>query len=191
MRHALLLPFFILFISITVYPQEKSNPIILTQIKNLQADKYLELNYYKPANFTKILAFGEDFGSSQDKSNGLSAFSFGMTFNYQGDKLTAAPESFILTFWAKSGKPKFAGNNSLKVISADNTLDLGDARYATKAREKEMEYLNFNVSRDDLSEIVRGNYTEMTIGNTRFKFTANHLKLFSNLLTVSDPLSKP
>lgn len=174
-------------LSIAALAQVKSNAAISNQIKSLKAEKYLELNYDKPSNFTKIMAFGEDFGRDQDKSNGLSSFSFGMTFNYLGDQLQVRPESFILTFWAKSGKPKFAASHALKVTVDGETLDLGDARYATKAREKDMEYLNFNISRENLKKIAGGNSVQMTIGNAQFKFTSEHMKLFRNLLTISDP----
>jgi hypothetical protein len=177
----------ILALSITAFAQGKSNAAISNQIKALKAEKYLQLNYDKSANFTKIMAFGEDFGSAQDKINGLSSLSFGMTFNYQGDTLTVAPESFILTFWAKSDKHKFATSNSLKVIVSGVTLNLGDARYATKAREKDMEYLNFVISRANLEGIARGNSAQMILGNTKFTFTQEHIKLFRHLLNISDP----
>lgn len=187
MRQFLSILFTISIAATVAFAQTKTNSAISNQIKSLKAEKYLALNYDKSANFTKILAFGEDFGRDQNKPNQLSAFSFGMTFSYQGDKLNAQPDAFILTFWSKSGKPKFAAAHRLTVSIDGETLDLGDARYATKASEKEMEYLNFVVTRENLKKIAAGSSAKMIIGSAQFKFTAEHMKLFKNLLTVSDP----
>lgn len=179
----------IVFSAVTLaFSQGKTNQTINAQIKTLNAEKYLQLDYNKAADVTKILGFGKDFGSDQDKKNNLSSLTFGITFNYAGERLTIVPEAFILTFWAKSGgKPQFAQAHNLRVFSSGETVDLGDARYATKASEKGMEYLNFLVSRENLKKIAAGgSNVKITLGDAEFSFTSEQLKLFRAILAVSE-----
>lgn len=176
----------VLFASTFAFSQTKSNQAISSQIKSLNAEKYLQMDYVKSVGVTKILGFGENFGRDQIKKNGLSELSFGITFNYAGAALTAVPEAFIMTFWVKSGKPKFAQSHGLKVVTNAETLDLGEARYAVKSSEKGMEFLNFVVSRENLVKIAgSGGNAQILLGDSEFKFSPEHIRLFKNILAIS------
>src|SRR5882757_6828718 len=96
--------FFLFLCSAPALSQTKSNEAILSQIRSMGAAKILVLNYDSSSNVSKIMAFGEDFGSGQNKTNNLSSFSFGMTFSYIGTEISNSPDSFITTFCAGGGK---------------------------------------------------------------------------------------
>lgn len=175
----------LLFISsFAALAQTKNNDVNYSQIKSLKASKKLVLEYDEASNMTKVMAFGEDFGHDQNRSNNLSAFSFGMTFSYQGKSVTSSPQSFITTFWAEGKKSGFSSAHALTIVVDGETFELGEARYAKK-KGGDTEYLNFNFPREVLEKIVAGKNVQMKMGNANFKFTAEHLKLFSGLLAIS------
>lgn len=187
MRKILPLLLIVLFTSTFAFSQGKTNQAIASQIKSMNAEKYLQIDYVKSVGVTKILGFGENFGRDQVKENGLSELSFGITFNYAGDKLTSVPEAFIMTFWVKSDKPKFAQSHGLKFMNGAENLDLGDARYAVKSSEKGMEFLNFVISRENLMKIAEsGSNAQIMLGDSEFKFSPEHIKLFKIILAVSN-----
>lgn len=169
------------------FAQAKSSDAIKSQIKTLGVEKTFSLNFDRPSNISKLLAFGEDFGRDQAHANGVSGLSFGMTFYFPGTELTAAPDSFVTTFWAQDKNRKFADAHHLTVtIDGGETLDLGDARYANKGEGTE--YLNFNIQREHLAKIARGKDVRLKIGSAEFRFKPEHLKMFASLLAISDPL---
>ncbi|MEO6050247.1 MAG: hypothetical protein ABIP78_02810 [Pyrinomonadaceae bacterium] len=110
---------------------------------------------------------------------------FGMAFFYAGKALTGSPETIDFTFWVLTKKPKFAAAHTWNVTLGEETLDLGDARYAAKPREN-MEYLNFIVTRSDLTKIAAGSNVKFQLGTFEFTFRPSQLTLLKNLLAVSD-----
>ena len=187
MKNILLSQIILLIFSTIVFTQTKSNEAVSSQIKSLKAEKILILDYDKSSNSTKIMAFGEDFGREQNKPNNLSKFSFGMMFNYAGNTLSYTPESFVTTFWAEGKKAGFAASHALTITIDGENVELGEARYATKSGDNR-EFLNFNFPREVLEKIVNGKNVQMKLGNTNFKFTPEHLKLFAGLLAISSPV---
>ena len=186
MRRILLTIFVILTAALFVSAQTKTGEAITTQIKSLRAEKSLEIRYDKASNISKILAFGADFGGDQDRANHLSAFNFGITFFFVGSVLTTAPDSFTMTFWAEGKNSTFAESNAMTIIVDGENLDVGNARYARKNGDPR-EFLNFVMPRGDLEKIVKGRDVQLKIGKSQFKFKPAHIKLFSDLLTVSNP----
>lgn len=170
----------VLLAALAAAAQSKSNDAIAKQIKALKADKAITLTYDASSNMSKIMVVGEDFGKEQDKAAGVDAMNFGMAFFYPGQSLAASPEEIALTFWVLSKKPKFAASNKWTTA----TLDLGDARYAARASE-EMEYLNFKVSREDLTTIAKSD-GKFKLGAAELQFSAEHLRIFSAVLAISD-----
>lgn len=166
--------------------QGKSSEAIGSQIKSLRAEKTLAVEFNKASNITKILAFGEDFGRNQDRANNLESFSFGTTFFFAGNVLTAAPDSFVTTFWAQGRKPMFAESHALTIVVDGESLDCGQARYARKSGDPR-EFLNFVLPRAYLEKIAKGRDVQLKMGSAQFKFKPEHLKLFSNLLAISTP----
>lgn len=166
--------------------QTKSNDAIEKQIKTLKVEKTITLSYDESGGTSKIFVIGEDFGRDQDNRAGLNGFSFGMAFFYPGKTLNAAPDEIALTFWVQSKKPTFGESHNLTVFANGEILDLGNARYVSREREK-TEYLNFKISRENLIRISNSTATKLKIGNAEFQFTSEHLKVFAALVKISDP----
>lgn len=174
----------ILIFAIAGVAQPKTNDAMAKQLKTLKADKTFGLNYDVASDATKILGFSEDFGKEQTSKNKLLSFRFGLTFFYPGKTLNAAPSEFPLTFQAQSKKPVFANAHKL-IFTIDGTdLDLGEARYASK---NGIEYLNFKLTREQLETLAKGKNVSLKIGAAQFNLTADKIKMFADLLALSDP----
>ena len=104
---------------------------------------------------------------------------------YPGDTMVKSPESFLLTFWVMSKKPRFGASHSMTVALRDEMLVIGSARYAAKPREQ-MEYLNFEMSRENLIKIAGSSEVRFQLGNEEFTFTPSQLKLLADLLVVTE-----
>lgn len=178
---------FLLFLFLSNnFAQTKTNEAVEQQIKNLRLSQTFKLTYNAESGMSKIMVIADDFGFEQDKTAKVQGFSFGMAFFYQGKTLTVAPDEINLTFWVKTNKPRFAENHHLTVFTANETLDLGDARYVSKPNEN-MEYLNFKISRSNLEKIAALAEAKMKIGEAEFKFLPSHLRVFSGMVKISNP----
>ncbi len=177
----------VLILTTFVCAQTKTNDVLEKQIKNLKVEKTFTLSYDDQGKNSKILVIGEDFGREQDDRAGLQNFSFGMAFFYPDKTLNTAPDTINLTFWAQSKKPKFAESNDLKMFAGGENLDLGNARYVSKP-DRNMEYLNYKISRENLVKLAKSADAKLKIGNSEFKFTSEHLRIFAALVKISDPL---
>jgi hypothetical protein len=177
---------FLLISTTFALAQSKTNEQIEAQIKRLNAGKNIELIYNPAGGNSKIFARGEDFGREADKRAQVESFSFGAAFFYAGKALSAAPREINLTFWVVTKKPRFAEAHHLTVFAGGETLDLGEARYVSKPKEN-MEYLNFIFPREVFAKIAKSPDARMKIGNSEFKFTAEHLKTFDAMAKISDP----
>ena len=184
MKTALYLSLVILF-SVVASHAQNSNDAIAKQIKSLKADKDITLSYDAGSDTSKIMAKADNFDDKQASKAGIQAMNFGMAFFYPGRALQTPPETINLTFWVLTKKPQFAAAHSWTVTLAKETLNLGDARYVAKPGES-MEYLNFKISRTDLAKIAADPGGKIKLGNADFTFTAAHLAMFRNLLSISD-----
>ncbi|CAN5447955.1 hypothetical protein BH10ACI2_BH10ACI2_18870 [soil metagenome] len=178
-----LLAAFIFFAFDSAYAQ-KTNDAILKQIKSLKAEKTIELSYDESGNTSKIMVRSENFDGKEAGKTGIQAMNFGMAFFYAGTALQTPPETIALTFWVLTKKPQFAAAHNLVVALGNETLDLGDARYAARPGES-MEYLNFKISRADLAKIAAGPGAKFRIGTADFTFSPQHLAIFRDLLAIS------
>ncbi len=183
MKNVLILPLAVLILSLSLFAQSKTNETIARQIKELNAEKTITLTYDEASKASKIMVTGEDFGKSQDKRAGVEAMNFGMAFFYPGTTLTQAPAEINFTFWVMNKKPKFAASHRWTVTAGGETIDLGEARYAARAKEN-MEYLNFRISRENLEKIARSSEVKFKLGSAELQFTPEHLKTFANLLKI-------
>jgi hypothetical protein len=183
MKKYFLWPLIVLIFTFTLFAQSKTNDAIAKQIKDLKAEKTIALSYDEAGKTSKIMVTGEDFGKEQHKRAGVEAMNFGMAFFYPGKALTAAPSELNFTFWVVSKKPRFAASHHWTVTVGDETLDLGEARYAARAAEN-MEYLNFKISRENLEKIAKSSDVKFKIGSAELKFTPEHLRAFANLLKI-------
>jgi hypothetical protein len=163
------------------FSQTKSAEAISKQLKTLKADKIYSLSYDKPSNNSKIYGFSENFAEA--KRIDLSFLRFGLAFFFSGTALSAKPDSYTLTFQADGKKPLFATSHALKFTIDGEALDLGEARYV----KKDMEYLNFKLTREQLAKIAKGKDVKAKLGAAELKFTPAHIKMFSDLAALSDP----
>jgi hypothetical protein len=171
----------VLLLAVAAFAQGKSGEAISKQLKALKADKIYSLNYDKASDTSKIYGFSENFDDAA-RSN-LAFFRFGLAFFFPKQTLLTAPDTYVLTFQSGSKKPFFAQSHSLKFTVDKEDLDLGEARYVAK----DIEYLNFKLTREQLSKLAKGKDVRMKIGTLELALKPEHIKMFANLLAVSDP----
>jgi cytochrome c biogenesis factor len=175
----------IILLTFVAASAQKSNDAISKQIKLLKAENAITLSYNAAADTTKILIRAENFDGKQTAKAGIQAINFGMALIYPGTALVSAPDTFDYAFWVMTKKPKFASAHRWIVTLSKETLDLGDARYASKPREN-MEYLNFKISRNDLTKIAAETNVRFKLGNAEFTFKSSQLTIFKNVLAVAE-----
>lgn len=180
------LSIFLFLSAANIFAQTKSNDAVERQMKNLRVAQNFKLTYNPDSNMSKIMVVAEDFGFEDDRAAGVQGFSFGMAFFYQGKSLNVKPDEINLTFWVKTDKPRFAESHHLTITAGNETLDLGEARYAAKPSAN-MEYLNFKISPENLARIAAAPNAKMKIGKNDFTFTPQHLQIFSAIVKISDP----
>jgi hypothetical protein len=180
MKSSLLIAALLLFFSFSV-PAQKTNAQLSSQIRNGKIKLSFE------GGSTKLMGVGENFTDSEAKAAKVMAMNFAIGFFYPGQTLERAPEQIMLTFWIMSKKPAFAEKHSLTFYVGGDEIIVGDARYGAKAREN-MEYLNFNISRDVLVKVASNSNVQFKLGDTIFAFSRNHMRMIADLLVLSDPM---
>jgi len=165
--------------------QAKSNDAISRQISDLKSEKVFTLTHDEGGSSSKLLAVAENFSNREAGDAGLMAMNFATGFFYAGDSLDKAPERVMLTFWAMSKKPRFAEDHEFSVFAGDEVIVIGNGRYSAKPRSN-MEYLNYEVTREDLAKIAAGSNVRFSLGGHEFTFTREHLKIFADLLVISN-----
>ena len=171
-------------LSVSAPAQTKPNDAISKQIKALRAEKAVTLSYDQNSNISRLMAVTENFDNTG--KIGIQAMNFAVGFMYSGQSLTNAPDKMIFTFWVLTKKPRFASNHNLAITGGNTDLDLGTARYVSRTRD-DMEYLNFELSRENLAKITAGSNTRIHLGEAVLMFTPSQLKVISDMLLLSDP----
>jgi hypothetical protein len=185
MRYILIAAFIAAF-SVTAFPQSKGNDQISQQLRKRRLDKSFTLSFDAGGGTSRLMAVAENFDSRETDKAGLQAMNFAMGCFYPGNVLKASPDPIMLTFWVLTKRPRFASAHAVTVAADGAAIDLGEARYAAKARE-DMEYLNLNVSRADLTKIGSSSRATVKIGVATFTFTPAQLKLIRDFLEVTAP----
>jgi len=174
-----------LFLTLAVSGQSLTNTLIRDRIRNQNAENSISLNYDAAGKTTKIMAVSENFSKDDAGRSGILAMNFAAGLFYPGDNFVKSPETFMLTFWVLSKKPRFGASHSLTVTVRDEVLVIGSARYAAKPREQ-MEYLNFEISRENLTKIAQQTDVRFQLGDDEFSFTRSQMKLLADLLMITD-----
>ncbi len=177
--------FLILLSAAAAVSQTKNDAAMAQRLKDLKADKEFLLVYDEAGNTSKIYGFSADFGREQNRRNQVESFRFGLAFLFAGQTLKAVPEEYLLTFQAATKRAKFADAHRLIFTVDDTPLDLGEGRYANK--NEGIEYLNFKLSREQLSKLARGKNVSLKIGNADYSLSAENLKMLADLLALSEP----
>ena len=180
----LIASFFIGFALAITANAQISNDTIQTRIRSLKAEKSITLTFDAAGGTSKLMAVSENFSKDDAGRSGILAMNFAIGHVYAGDAITQEPESFMLTFWVLTRKPRFGSNHAMTVALRDEMLVIGSARYVAKPKQ-EMEYLNFDISREKLAKIAGGSDVRFMLGDQEFTFTASQMKLFSDLLTIT------
>jgi hypothetical protein len=175
----------ILTFSLNVFAQSKSNDTIVGQLGQLQAVKSLTVTFDQPSNTSKIMGIADNFASGEADDAGIQAMNFAIGFYYPGDSLTRSPDPILLTFWVLSKKPRFTVDHDLTIFGDQEIMTLGTARYVSKPR-MDMEYLNFEISRENLTKIAGRTNVKFRLGDAEFTFTRSQLKLLADILIVSE-----
>lgn len=164
---------------------QTSNTLIQTRINSAHAGKSVTLTFDAVSNTTKLMAVSENFSKDEAGKAGVLAMNFAIGLIYPGEYFVKPPESFLFTFWVMSKKPRFGASHAMTVSLRDEMLVIGSARYAAKPREQ-MEYLNFEMSRENLIKIAGQTDVHFQLGDEQFTFTPSQMKLFADLLMITE-----
>ena len=175
----------VLTLSISSLAQSLTNEAITNRIRSERAEKAMTLTSDPVSKTSKIMAVSDNFVNSESSRAGLQAMNFAIGLFYPGQELKSTPETFLLTFWVLTEKPRFAGGHDMTVVLPEEMLVIGSGRYVSKPRD-EMEYLNFEVSRENLMKIASQTETRFKLGDHDFTFTRSQMKLLADLLTVTN-----
>ncbi|PYT00026.1 MAG: hypothetical protein DMF63_08630 [Acidobacteria bacterium] len=174
-----------LFLTLAASAQPLNNDTIRERIKKQRAEKSISLNFDAASQTSKIMAISENFSGDESGRSGILAMNFAAGIIYPSDSFVKSPESFLLTFWVMSKKPRFGASHAMSVTLGDEVLVIGSARYAAKPREQ-MEYLNFEISRENLAKIAKQTNVRFQLGDEEFTFTQSQMKLLADLLIITN-----
>lgn len=174
----------ILFLSLNLTAQSKSNDAIVRELRELRVGKELTVTFDQPSNTSKIMGVADNFSNAEADGAGIQAMNFAIGFYYPGDVLQRSPDPIMLTFWVLAKKPRFSTEHDLTIFGDQEIMTLGTARYVSKPRIN-MEYLNFEISRENLAKIAGRTNVKFRLGDEEFTFTRSQLKLLADLLTIS------
>ena len=167
----------------TFHAQAVTNDVLKKRIAAAHAEDSIALT--TAGGTTKLMAVTENFSKEDSERSGILAMTLAIGVMYPGDSLAKSPDSFLLTFWVLSKKPRFGANHSMVVTLKEEILVIGSAKYAAKPREQ-MEYLNFEISRINLAKIAAESDVRLKLGDREFTFTPSQMKLFADFLVVTD-----
>ena len=172
-------------LAISVTTQTLSNALIKDRVNSLHAERSISIEFDTGSKMTKIMATSENFAREEAQRSGVLAMNFAAGLLYPGESFVKSPETFLLTFWVLTKKPRFGENHAMTVALRDEVLVIGSARYVAKPREQ-MEYLNFEISRENLTKIAGQTEVRFQLGDQEFTFTKSQMKLLADLLVVTD-----
>ena len=176
--------FVVIILAITANAQV-SNETIQNRIRSQKAEKSISFTFDAAGGTSKLMGVSENFSKDEAGRSGILAMNFAIGYLYAGDAMTQPADPLLLTFWVLTKKPRFGSNHSLTVVLRDEMLVIGSARYAGKPKQ-EMEYLNFDISRENLAKIAGQSDVRFMLGDQEFTFTKSQLKLLADLLVVTE-----
>lgn len=177
--------FFILIsLAISTSAQTRSNEAITRDIRSLGSSGSITVHHDANSNVTTLKAIAENFADAETKRAGIRAMNFASGAIYLGNGIDKPIDMLTFSFWAMSSKPRFGESHTLVVVTRGGRLNIGDSRYVARARDG-MEYLNFTLTREQLSAIAQPG-TTVELGSYTFTMTASQQKMVSDLLKVTD-----
>ena len=161
-----------------------SNETIQLRIRATRADN-INLTYDETGGTSKLMSVSENFARGEASKAGVLAMNFALGCIYPGNSLAKSPETFLFSFWVLSRKPRFGENHAMTVALREEMLVIGSARYSAKPSQQ-MEYLNFEISREKLAKIAAETEVRFQLGEQEFTFTKSQMKLIADVLAVTE-----
>lgn len=174
----------ILLFVVCAQAQQKSNAAIQQQLKSLGSGQ-VEVHFDEASKVSKIKAVSQNFPDGDAKRAGVKAMNFAVGVIYPGAGLDRSPEQYMFSFWVMSGKPRFGEDHTFNVFLGHETLQFGEARYVARARDG-MEYLNFNLTREQLKKIAAESKVRFLLGRNDLAFTSSQLKLLADVYLATE-----
>jgi hypothetical protein len=165
--------------------QRKTNDQIERQIRSLGVEKQVSVSFDQGGNTSKLKAVSENFRDSEAGAVGVRAMNFALGFFYAGNDLHASPNQIMLSLWVMSKKPRFADNHRLTIELGSEAIDLGEGRYSPKP-QMDMEYLNYEISLQDLSSVASSRNPSFKVGQYSFSITPNQMKVIKAVARIAD-----
>jgi hypothetical protein len=177
--------FLLLLAPTTLSAQSRSNDSIRDQINELGAAKHTVVEYNASSNVTTIRAVAENFAEGETKAAGARAMNFAVGMMYVGRELKNASEPFKMAFWVNAQKPVFAQGQPIQIYAGEALVEIRDARHIRRDRDN-MEYLNFQLTREQLKTIALYENVRVYVGRHSFTFTKSQLKLMADLFLATE-----
>lgn len=170
---------FLILLSISVQAQAKTNTAIEQQLRSSGSNA--TVHFDPNSKVTTLKGVAENFSEADTKRAGVKALNFAVGALYAGDKIERSLDLLMLSFWIMSGKPRFGEDQTLVVVSGSNRAELGIGRYV--ARRDGMEYINFNLTRDQISKVAGAEL--IILGRKPFTPTGTQKKLLRDILAAT------
>lgn len=171
--------------SLVASAQGKPNDQIERQIRSLGVEKQVSVSFDEGGNTSKLKAVAENFRDSEAGAAGVRAMNFALGFFYAGNTLQNSPDRIMFSLWVMSKKPRFAQDHHLIIETGSSQVDLGDGRYSPKP-QMDMEYLNYEITHQDLESVAAGSNVIFRIGQNRFSVTADQIKVIRAVTKIAD-----
>ncbi len=175
----------LLLLPVSAFSQSKLINTMERQARKLGSEKNITVTHDTNSNSSKVMLVADNFDEGDVSRANLMAMNFASGFFFVGDTLAAAPERMQFTFWVMSKKPRFAAAHELEFIAGSESILVGAARYAAKPG-RNMEYLNYEISRTDIGKIAKQTRVIAKIGAYEFQLTRRQLKSLADLLLITD-----
>jgi len=171
---------FTILLSVSIYAQAKRNTAIEQHLRSAGANA--TVHFDPNSKVTTLKGVAENFSDSDTKRSGAKAMNFAVGALYAGDQIERSIEPLTLSFWIMSGgKARFGDSQSLIATANGENVDLGSGRYTF--RRDGMEYINFNLTRDQLSKLA--NAGMWILGGKPFTPTGSQRKLLRDILAAT------
>ena len=178
----------ILIASVCVFitnAQSLSNETIRERIRSARVDNGITVTLDEAGRTSKLMGISENFSKDESSRSGVLAINFAVGCIYPGESLTKSPETFMFAFWVLSKKPRFSEHHAMSVALRDAVLVIGSARYVAKPSQQ-IEYLNFEISRENLAKIAVESNVRVHLGDEIFTFTKSQMKLIAAVISVTE-----
>ena len=185
MKNKIILLVAILATPLFASAQGKSNDQIAHQIKSLGVEKQISVSFDQAGNTSKLKAVTDNFRQGDTDAAGARAINMAFGFFYAGNSLQTAPDRVLLSLWVLTKKPRFATDHRLVIDSGNGQIDLGEGRYSPKP-QMDMEYLNYEISRQDLATVASGSNVVFRVGQNKFTVTPDQLKVIRAVTKIAD-----